>query len=66
MKSRTLVHSNYESRILSARTQGSPLPSGTQTYRMTGQTPSQPAPEQPPTKSSSAAYQQEPLSAPRT
>lgn len=61
MKSRALVHSNYESRLLGARAQGSQLPSGVAAARMPGHTPGRLPTEQAPTQSLSAGYQPQPV-----
>ena len=65
MKSRALVHSKYESRLLGARPQGSQLPSGLPAARMPGHTPGRLATEQAPRQSLSAGYQSQPLRLPK-
>ncbi|MDR7159662.1 hypothetical protein [Arthrobacter sp. BE255] len=65
MKSRALVHSNYESRLLGARPQGSQLPSGATAARMPGHTPGRLATEQAPLQSLSAGYQPQPIRLPK-
>ncbi|MEW9871680.1 hypothetical protein [Arthrobacter sp. HS15c] len=65
MKSRALVHSNYESRLLGTRPQGSQLPSGVTAARMPGHASGRRATEQAPMQSLSAGYQPQPIKLPK-
>jgi hypothetical protein len=65
MKSRAIIHSKYESRILGDRPQGSPLPSSAQATRMSGRTPGRSASEQASIQPLSAGFQSQPLRLPK-
>lgn len=65
MKSRALVHSNHESRLLGARAQGSQPASGATAARMPGHTPVRLATEQAPLQSVSVGFQPQQIRLPK-